>query len=140
MAYKTLLFVAFAAVYATDTNDLCPCNDMELKDVPLLWNLMKQLSVDVPDDEKSIYTVLPGELSPLIDCNCGENSRKKRKAVQTPENVPVSSENVKETEAVLHPLNFVKETKSRRVVDITCPLGMRRFGVTCVEEEYFDDY
>ncbi|KAJ0171176.1 hypothetical protein K1T71_013375 [Dendrolimus kikuchii] len=111
--------------YAADEE--CNCENMIAPDEKI-WKYLKELSVDVPEEDRMVYAVLPGILSPLVGCECDENNREKRKVdpSEAPD-VPESPES-DYIESKIEPI--VPNVHSRN-----CPRGHRRFGFICVPEQ-----
>lgn len=127
-----LLALAAAAVSAEDD---CTCDPQTEEDSRALWDFLKKLSGnDLADaDEQEMRAVLPGVLSPLLECNCLEKNRRKRKI--TPE---VEEEKVElEVPASAEP-DPIREKKSIHIKTTRCAKGFVWIGIMCVPEEYLD--
>lgn len=124
--FAVLLLVVSA--YAADEE--CNCENM-VEDEEKIWRYLKELSIDVSEQDKVVYSVLPGVLSPLVGCVCDENTREKRKA--NPSEAPAIPESPESLES--------EDIESRiqpvlpNVHSRNCPRGYRRFGFICVSEQ-----
>uniref|UniRef100_A0A2A4KAE9 Uncharacterized protein n=1 Tax=Heliothis virescens TaxID=7102 RepID=A0A2A4KAE9_HELVI len=132
MASKLICFLALLALaaLASAEND-CNCDPPTELENSALWNFFTKLSKEVDPEDKNnqdLHAVLPGELSPLLECNCLEKNRKKRRIM--PESAEEARENnvEEEDEGSLDGLRSPK-----------CPQGYVWYGILCVNEKYVSD-
>lgn len=128
-----LLALAGALVRAEDD---CTCDPRTEEDSRALWDFLKKLSGnDLADaEDQEMRAVLPGVLSPLLECNCLEKNRRKRKI--TPEVEEVEKVDVEiPASAERDP---IREKKSIHFKTTRCAKGFVWIGVMCVREEYLE--
>ncbi|PZC73028.1 hypothetical protein B5X24_HaOG210167 [Helicoverpa armigera] len=133
MAAKLFCLFALLAVAAVASADNdCNCEPLSELENSALWEFFTKLSKEADPNDKTnqdLHAVLPGELSPLLDCNCLEKNRKKRRIL------PESAEEAKEI------ADFLDEADDSLVGLRTpkCPQGRVWMGIMCVDEKYVSD-
>lgn len=137
MAAKYIIFAFIAAAVSAVIADDCTCDPPSDLEASGLWEFFKKLSSERGEsdtEDKNLLAVLPGELSPLLDCNCLEKNRRKRKVLpevtdelpQTPETQEnLDTPAVSDSEGELLPIG----ERSPK-----CPQGYVWFGILCVDE------
>ncbi|CAB3255110.1 unnamed protein product [Arctia plantaginis] len=133
MAAKFVLLLTFVtAVVGADIN--CDCNSDDNKE---LWEYLTKISLDFDDlteEEKEMYSVLPGFLSPLFECNC-LSDRKKRSItpkVRPLEILSTSLDAEKKENPTPKPTRLGHKIRYRTR---SCPVGYVRIVYWCVPEE-----
>lgn len=131
MAAKFIIFAFIVAAVGAEIADECLCDPPSELETKGLWQFFKQLSTEVSDTEdKNVLAVLPGELSPLLDCNCVEKNRKKRKIL--PEVTDEAPETPEPLDTPVADPGFESVPIGER--SPKCPQGYVWFGILCVDE------
>lgn len=133
MAPKFVLLLTFVtAVIGADIN--CDCNSDANKE---LWEYLAEISQDFADlteEEKEMYSVIPGFLSPLLDCNC-LSDRKKRSIATKVVPVEALSTSLDAEKKEIHPTRPTRLGHKIRYQTRSCPVGYVRIVYWCVPEE-----
>lgn len=125
MAAKVFLLLALLAAVAYATND-CNCEGPTDEEATQVWEFFKTMSAQQEDpNNEYLNAVLPGELSPLIDCDCDKTERRRKRKI-LPE---VSEEDVDYSD---ESIGGIRKTPK-------CPHGYAWFGILCVDEKLVMD-
>ncbi|KAH9645016.1 hypothetical protein HF086_003346 [Spodoptera exigua] len=139
MASKIIYLAFIAAAVSAVIADDCTCDPPSDLEASGLWEFFKKLSSDRSEsdtEDKNLLAVLPGELSPLLDCNCLEKNRRKRKVLpEVTDEVPDTPETA-ETPQI--PETQVSDSEDESLLigvrSPKCPQGYVWFGILCVDE------